>query len=73
MFSIGLDPAMPLFLISEPKYKLDHTDAKFVDVLHTNGFNMGMYGKMGDVDFYANGGVSQPGCERGAGITIHFV
>jgi len=41
---------------------LDKSDAKFVDVLHTN---MGLKGKispLGHLDFYANNGCIQPGC-----------
>ena len=33
----GLDPAGPLFENKDPKVRLDPTDAKFVDVIHTDG------------------------------------
>ena len=38
LFSIfpGLDPAKPNFQGKERRCRLDHTDAKFVDVIHTN-------------------------------------
>lgn len=59
----GLDPASPMFdtfFISNEV--LDKSDAKFVDVIHTN---IGLKGKMsplGHVDFYANNAIIQPGC-----------
>lgn len=58
----GLDPAMPLFLSVSNDDKLDPTDAKFVDVYHTNAFVQGKVEQCGHVDFYFNGGIIQPGC-----------
>lgn len=43
--------------------KLDKDDAVFVDVLHTNALEKGKLEACGDVDFYANGGIMQPGCK----------
>ncbi|XP_052895462.1 phospholipase A1-like [Anopheles moucheti] len=60
----GLDPALPFFATARPHWKLDQSDADFVDVIHTNA---GVYGKIeacGHVDFYMNGGQNQPGCEK---------
>ncbi|XP_058452169.1 pancreatic lipase-related protein 2-like [Malaya genurostris] len=60
----GLDPALPFFATAPQQWKLDLTDADFVDVIHTNA---GMYGKIetcGHVDFYINGGHNQPMCEN---------
>jgi len=37
--SIGLDPAGPYFENTDPKVRLDSTDALFVDVIHTDGSN----------------------------------
>lgn len=34
---IGLDPAGPYFENTDPKVRLDPTDAQFVDVMHTDG------------------------------------
>ncbi|KAF5277894.1 hypothetical protein FQA39_LY06046 [Lamprigera yunnana] len=58
----GLDPAGPLYTGSSKSKRLDETDATFVDVIHTNGMGLGYNGRCGDVDFYPNGGVKQPGC-----------
>lgn len=58
----GLDPAMPLFVTVDKNEKLDASDAEFVDVLHTNAFVQGKIEPSGHIDFYVNGGVTQPGC-----------
>ncbi|XP_071861947.1 lipase member H [Bombus fervidus] len=58
----GLDPAMPLFVTVENDYKLDPSDAVFVDVFHTNAFIQGKVEMSGHIDFYMNGGINQPGC-----------
>lgn len=58
----GLDPAMPLFTFVTSDNRLDETDAEFVDVFHTNAFVQGKIQASGHVDFYMNGGVTQPGC-----------
>lgn len=58
----ALDPALPFFATPLNNWKLDKTDAKFVDVIHTNG---GVFGKLeysGHADFYVNGGLLQPQC-----------
>lgn len=58
----GLDPAMPGFSTVTNANKLDPSDADFVDIIHTNAFLQGVVQQSGDVDFYMNGGVVQPGC-----------
>ncbi|XP_054152604.1 pancreatic triacylglycerol lipase-like [Oppia nitens] len=66
----GLDPAGPDFrgLTNIPAVKLDPTDAKFVDAIHSdaNPSNVdsgyGNYDTSGHLDFYPNGGYNQPGC-----------
>lgn len=58
----GLDPALPGFITMNNDDKLDRTDAKFVDVYHTNAFVQGKVENSGHVDFFINGGVIQPGC-----------
>ncbi|KAK9507401.1 hypothetical protein O3M35_007264 [Rhynocoris fuscipes] len=59
----GLDPALPLFYTNLANHRLDSSDAEFVDVIHTNALFQGQVFPCGHVDFYANGGVFQPGCE----------
>lgn len=63
----GLDPAGPLLAKSDPKVRLDPTDAIFVDVIHSDGASLEEAGfgtllPLGDLDFYPNGGQYQPGC-----------
>ncbi|XP_073948838.1 pancreatic lipase-related protein 3-like [Choristoneura fumiferana] len=59
----ALDPAMPLFVSQDNKKKVDASDAKMVDCLHTNALEKGKLETCGTVDFYANGGLTQPGCK----------
>ncbi|KAK4875511.1 hypothetical protein RN001_011933 [Aquatica leii] len=58
----GLDPALPGFATVSYNDKLDYSDAKFVDIIHTNAFFEGTPQQLGHVDFYANGGIFQPNC-----------
>ena len=62
----GLDPAGPLFEMTEPPVRIDKSDADFVDIIHTNGGLdngfLGMNRAVGHADFYPNGGRQQPGC-----------
>lgn len=51
---------------------LDSTDAKFVDVIHTNGRHLGMILPAGHVDYYPNGGEHQPGCGSCKSQTSHL-
>ena len=65
----GLDPAARFFDFTDNKVKLDSSDAKFVDIIHTdtnflyNQFGLGILEPVGHVDFYPNGGYRQPNCE----------
>lgn len=61
---IGLDPAYPLFKKDNTDARLSVMDADYVQVIHTNGNNLGMRYPVGDADFYPNWGVKQPGCEK---------
>ncbi|KAF7271109.1 hypothetical protein GWI33_015972 [Rhynchophorus ferrugineus] len=58
----GLDPALPFFATLSNDWKLDKTDADFVDVIHTSSGTFGKLEATGHVDFYVNGGVLQPAC-----------
>lgn len=61
----GLDPAAPLFEypdIETLEQRLDSEDAHFVDVIHTNTNHLGIVNPAGHVDFYPNGGETQPDC-----------
>jgi hypothetical protein len=61
----GLDPAFPHFDFTNPDEVLEKTDAQFVDVIHTNAGKLengkiGVDFAIGHVDFWPNGGSSQP-------------
>ncbi|KAK2580877.1 hypothetical protein KPH14_005949 [Odynerus spinipes] len=64
----ALDPAQPGFQAKDPAVRIDKEDAKFIDVVHTDGkvfapfLGLGMTVSVGDVDFFVNGGLNQPNC-----------
>eukprot|EP00057_Strongylocentrotus_purpuratus_P033299 XP_790909.2 PREDICTED: pancreatic lipase-related protein 2 [Strongylocentrotus purpuratus] len=64
----GLDPAGPDFSGDLDKScRLDKTDARFVDVMHTDGEiliggGLGLMDELGHQDFYPNNGQEMPGC-----------
>lgn len=61
----GLDPAFPLYMFSSPSARLSANDAKFVDVIHTDGGVLGFPWPLGHADFFPNGGIPlQPGCAK---------
>ncbi|XP_039770277.1 lipase member H [Ornithorhynchus anatinus] len=60
----GLDPAGPLFNGKPPEDRLDPTDAQFVDVIHSDTDALGFRETLGNIDFYPNGGLDQPGCPK---------
>ena len=69
--SQGLDPAGPAFDgIADPRFRLDPSDAEYVDVIHTDmhtssGFvGFGMRDEAGHADFFPNGGIDQRDCLR---------
>ncbi|EDW88949.2 uncharacterized protein Dyak_GE19008 [Drosophila yakuba] len=68
----ALDPAKPLYLVNDTAEKLDPTDAKFVDVVHTDVMLLGLLEAVGHVDFYLNMGVSQPNCGPVNQMETHF-
>ena len=56
-------------MTADSSRKLDKTDAKFVDIIHTNAMEKGKLEATGHVDFFVNGGMSQPGCESQENIS----
>ncbi|KAL6045178.1 hypothetical protein STEG23_013869, partial [Scotinomys teguina] len=60
----GLDPAGPLFNGKPPQDRLDASDARFVDVIHSDTDALGYKEPLGHIDFYPNGGLDQPGCPK---------
>lgn len=63
-FLSGLDPAEVLFSSSGPEERLDYSQAKLVEVVHTSGGFLGFQKRLGHRDFYPNGGAwPQPGCK----------
>lgn len=59
---IGLDPALPLFSLKISGHRLNYTDAKYVQIIHTCGGRLGIKHAIGHADFYPNYGCAQPGC-----------
>lgn len=56
---VALDPAAPLF---DWKTAVYATDAKYVQVIHTQTGLVGYRDPLGHADFYVNFGDNQPGC-----------
>ncbi|XP_023937353.2 pancreatic triacylglycerol lipase-like [Bicyclus anynana] len=58
----GLDPAGPLWYGNSNRLK--SSDAVYVEAIHTDGsaVGLGIGAASADVDFFPNGGSSQPGC-----------
>lgn len=66
----GLDPAEPFFKDVDPIVRLDPSDAKYVDIYHTDAKSfvrggLGIQQSVGHVDFFPNGGFDNPGCGQG--------
>ncbi|XP_077292394.1 pancreatic lipase-related protein 2-like [Arctopsyche grandis] len=56
----GLDPAGPCFY----NVSISSSDARFVDIIHTNDREFRIFESLGSVDFFPNGGgVMEPGCK----------
>lgn len=65
----GLDPAAPYFSKTVTLVRLDRSDAKYVDIIHSNAMPLyfsgfGISEAIGHVDFFPNGGSTQPGCKK---------
>jgi len=63
----GLDPAKPWFDVTDESNRIRISDAKFVDIIHTNSGELwdgclSFTNNLGHIDFYPNGGHHQPGC-----------
>ncbi|CAH6792473.1 Lipi [Phodopus roborovskii] len=69
----GLDPAGPKFAGKPSNSRLDYTDAKFVDVIHTDSKGLGILEPLGHVDFYPNGGKQQPGCPTNLFSGVNYI
>lgn len=60
----GLDPAGVLFQNSPTDFRLDSSDARSVQIVHTSGGYLGFSDPLGHRDFFPNGGSwPQPGCQ----------
>jgi len=69
----AMDPAEPYYGVMDPSIWVSKDDAEFVDIIHVNsdtllGGGLSMYGPLGHVDFYPNGGLHQPGCDDILGL-----
>ncbi|CAO2632180.1 Lipase member I [Lemmus lemmus] len=69
----GLDPAGPNFSRKPSNSRLDYTDAKFVDVIHTDSNGLGILEPLGHIDFYPNGGKQQPGCPTSLFSGVNYI
>ncbi|XP_014475140.1 PREDICTED: pancreatic triacylglycerol lipase-like [Dinoponera quadriceps] len=61
-YVVGMDPAQPFFMLSPPGERISDSDAKYVEIIHTNAGFLGLFKAVGHVDFYPNGGTKQSGC-----------
>ena len=64
-----MDPAGPVFEKSYPDFRLDLSDANYVDVIHTDMkslpiYSIGINQVSGHCDYFPSGGYDQPGCDR---------
>lgn len=74
----GMDPAGPYFAGTEQLVRLDFTDAKYVDIIHSDASlfverGFGIKQSIGHVDFYPNGGDNQPKCSNSVNVGCDHV
>jgi len=53
---------LPGFSLAGPGSRVSTGDAKYVEIIHTNGGLLGFMAAIGDIDFFPNGGSNQIGC-----------
>ena len=72
---MALDPAGPGFEGTGVENRIRKDDASYVECIHSNGANLGLFEPLCSVDFYPNFGLKQPG-EIKLGLfsllTIHY-
>ena len=69
----GLDPAGPGFEAT-PTLGISSSNAKIVEIIHTNAGKAGLKRQAGHIDFYPNGGgPNQPGCKVGDNECSHMI
>ena len=63
---VGLDPAGMFFASAKLPVRLDSSDAKFVDAIHSDAETpyLGTTNQQAHADFYPNGALLQPGCKK---------
>lgn len=69
----GLDPAGPAFYMAGPSRRLDPSDAKYVQCIHTARLTFGVNSNCGHADFYPNVGFMMPGCLGGVCSHLYAV
>lgn len=57
-----MDPAGPSFSMDNKDNRIDPSDAKFVEIIHTNVGTFGWNETLGHADYWPNSGNNQPGC-----------
>jgi hypothetical protein len=62
MRSIKFQPETSQKKPAPEESRLDRSDAKFVSVIHTNAYGMGVFENIGHIDFWPDGGMLQAGC-----------
>lgn len=59
---VSMDPALPLFSVNNPAGRVDHSDAFYVEIIHTDIGRLGFDVPIGHASFYPNWGRLMPGC-----------